>query len=346
MPGARRKRINDGVADEGAGDPKTLVKLDRFVAERAPGWSELERLSAGARRKPERLGPDGVRSLGALYRGAAADLALARRKFPGDPVVARLEELVGRARHLVYDAKTRRSSALHFFSRRYWRLVASRPLPLLIAAALLIAPAALAGGWAASDPDKAVGLVPGEFRSVAEPREEGTDLGLSLEEQGTFATQILTNNIRVTFLAFAGGISAGLLTAALTLYNGVVLGAAAGLSVSGGNGTTFYELVAAHGVLELSCIVVAAAAGLRMGWALVEPGRGTRLSAVMAEARNAVEIVLGTAPWLVVAGLVEGFITPRGLGFVTVTVVGFGLASVYWGLVVWRGREPQQVRAA
>jgi uncharacterized membrane protein SpoIIM required for sporulation len=313
------------------------MKLDRFVAERGPEWAELERLSSSARGRPERLGPDGVRSLAALYRGAAADLALARRRFAGDPVVGRLEELVGRARHLVYDSKTRRTSLFEFFGHRYWRAVAARPLPLLIAGALLFAPAVLAGGWAASDPERAVGLVPGEFRSVAEPREPGTDLGLTLEEQGTFATQIFTNNIRVTFLAFAGGISAGLLTAALTLYNGVILGAAAGLSVAAGNGKAFYELVTAHGVLELSCIVVAAAAGLRMGWALVEPGRGTRLAAVAAEARIAVEIILGTAPWLVLAGLVEGFITPRGLGFVTVTVIGFGLAIVYWTLVFWRG---------
>jgi len=94
-------------------------------------------------------------------------------------------------------------------------------------------------------------------------------------------------------------------------------------------------------VLELSCVVVASAAGLRMGWALVSPGRRRRRGvALAAEARVAVEIVLGTAPWLVLAGLVEGFITPRGLGLGPVIVVGVTLGAVYWALVLWRGRKP------
>jgi uncharacterized membrane protein SpoIIM required for sporulation len=96
-------------------------------------------------------------------------------------------------------------------------------------------------------------------------------------------------------------------------------------------------------VLELSCIVVAGAAGLRFGWALVEPGRKTRRDALAAEARQSVQIVLGTAPWLVVAGLVEGFLTPSGLGLPVVLAVGFGLGALYWGLVVALGRATRTV---
>jgi uncharacterized membrane protein SpoIIM required for sporulation len=90
-------------------------------------------------------------------------------------------------------------------------------------------------------------------------------------------------------------------------------------------------------VLELSGIVVAGAAGLRMGWALIDPGNRTRGEALRSEARAAVEIVLGTAPWLVVAGLVEGFLTPAGAGLDAVLAVGLSLGAVYWGLVLWRG---------
>jgi len=75
-----------------------------------------------------------------------------------------------------------------------------------------------------------------------------------------------------------------------------------------------------------------------MGWALVSPGHRRRGVALAAEARVAVEIVLGTAPWLVLAGLVEGFITPRGLGLGPVIGVGATLGAVYWALVLWRGR--------
>src|SRR5450432_4031762 len=109
------------------------------------------------------------------------------------------------------------------------------------------------------------------------------------------------------------------------------------MAIGAGNGRSFFELVTAHGVLELSCIIVAGAAGLRLGWAIVDPGNRTRGEALRQEARAAIEIFLGTAPWLVVAGLVEGFLTPSGTGLPTVLAVGFSLGAVYWGLVLWRG---------
>jgi len=321
------------------------VSVGRFLEERGPLWQELRALGAEARRKPERLGPARVRRLGELYRATAADLATARRAYPGHPVVEQLEALVGRSRHLVYDAPTRRGSVLAFVSRGYWRLVASRPWPLLIATVCLFGPALLAAAWALRDPGAAAGLAPGEYQAVTEPRPGGTDLGLSPDEKATFASEIFTNNIRVAILAFAGGILLGLGTAAVLLFNGVLLGTVSGLAIEAGNGRPFFELVTSHGVLELSCIVVTGAAGLRFGWALVEPGRRPRLVALGEEGREAVQIILGTAPWLVLAGLVEGFLTPSGEGLATVIAVGVALGALYWGLVfglgrVRAGREP------
>ena len=315
------------------------MNLDRFLEDRQPAWAELEELVGAAGRRLERLHPDAIRRLGALYRSGAADLALARARFPGDPVVGRLEDLIGRARDLVYDAPTRRPSLVRFFAGDYWRLVAGRPLPLVVSALLLLAPASLAGSWALGDPGAAGGLVPPEYRAVAEPRPEGGHLGLTAEEQAAFSSQIFTNNIRVSFLAFAGGIAAGLVTALVVMYNGLLLGTVAGLATGAGNGGTFVELVTAHGVLELSCIVVSSAAGLRLGWALVVPGRITRVESLAREGRRSVAIVLGTAPWLVLAGLVEGFVTPSGFGLPAVVVVGFALALLYWGLAGRLGRR-------
>jgi uncharacterized membrane protein SpoIIM required for sporulation len=83
---------------------------------------------------------------------------------------------------------------------------------------------------------------------------------------------------------------------------------------------------------------VAGAAGLRMGWAVVDPGRRRRRVALAEEARAGAELALGTAPWLVLAGVVEGFVTPAGLGVGPALAVGFGLAAVYWALAWRRGR--------
>jgi uncharacterized membrane protein SpoIIM required for sporulation len=314
------------------------VNLDRFLRERSASWAELDALLSAAGRRPERLGAQGVRRLGELYRATAADLALARSRWPGDPVTLRLDERVSRARHLVYDTPARRDSLLTFVTRDYWRAIRARRLQLAIAAALLFGSAGLSGAWADHDPGAAAGLVPAAYESVTQPRPHGSDLRLSRSERAGFAGRIFTNNIRVTLLAFAAGIAAGIGTALLLLVNGVMLGVVAGLAVGSGNGRVFFELVTAHGVLELSCIVVASAAGLAMGWALIEPGTETRARALGLEARDAIKLVLGTAPWLVVAGLIEGLLTPTGLGLEAVIAVGFGVAGVFWGLVAFAGR--------
>jgi len=314
------------------------VNLDRFVADRVESWRELEGLVGAAKGRTERLGATRARRLGALYRSSAADLAVARRAFPGHPTVAALEQRVSAARHLVYRAPTRRESVVYFFKRGYWQTVWERPLFLALSAALLFGSALLAGVWADRAPGAAAGLVPGAYQAVTQPRPHGSDLRLPEAQRSAMASQIFTNNIRVTFLALAAGVTAGLGTALVLLLNGVQLGVVGGLAVGTGNGPVFFELVTAHGLLELSCIVVAGAAGMRLGWALVAPGRRTRSESMRREGRKAVSIVLGTTPWLVLAGLVEGFLTPSGLTVADAVAIGAPLAVAYWALVVALGR--------
>jgi uncharacterized membrane protein SpoIIM required for sporulation len=312
------------------------LNLDRFHATRGARWAELEELVKRAGGKPERLGPDGVRRIGRLYRAVAADLALARRSFPGDPVVPRLERLTVSARQAVYAERASRLSPVRFFARDYWVRVRERPGLLLVAAALMIVPGLLGGLWAGEDPGAAIGLVPEEFLGTVES--PGGDRGLTGEESGVFSSSVFTNNIQVAFTALAAGIAAGVGTVLVLLYNGLILGVVFGLTIENGQGLPLVEQVASHGLLELSCIIVAAAAGLRIGEAILRPGRRRRGDALVDEARGAVETVLGTAPWLVLAGFVEGYVSPSGIGWVGATAVGAGLAGVFWALVVVRGR--------
>ncbi len=315
-----------------------MLNVDAFLSERRPSWEELEALVGKAGRRPEKLGPARVFELGRRYRSAAADLAFARRSFPGDPAVAYLEGLVDRARHLVYDAPTLRGSFWRFAKNDYWRLVLERKLALLLAAALLFGPAFLSGAWAWSDPGHAAGVVPAAYRSVTEPRPQGDNTQLSPSERDALSSEIFTNNIYVTFLAFATGIFLGLGAAVVLITNGVLLGTVARARDRVREwACVFFELVVAHGVLELTCITVAGAAGLRLGWSFVDPGLQTRLASLAAEARRTVAIVLGTAPWLVVAGLTEGFVTGSGESLAAVLAVGLTLGVAYWTLALWRG---------
>jgi len=314
------------------------VNLEEFTRQGRDRWRELERALARAGAKPERLGPEGVVALGRLYRSSVADLALARRRFPGDPIVARLEDLVARGRSAVYDSEPRRARLWSFLAQGYWRRVREAPWALAVSFGLLGAAILVGWVWAQQDPGAAIGVVPGSFRSSGPPGQH--TLNLSVDQSAAISAGIFTNNIQVTFLAFAGGVAAGLLTAGLLLYNGLLLGVLGSLTGQVGEGRLFLDLVVPHGVLELSCIGVAAAAGMRLGAALVAPGLVPRGVALRRAAVPAVEVVLGTIPWLVVAGLVEGFVTPTRLPLGAAIALGVGLAAVYWTLVAWRGRAP------
>ncbi len=314
------------------------MTLERFLSEREADWRALEALLAAARGKPERLGAERLLSLGARYRAVAADLAFARRAFPGDPICARLERLTLAARQAVYADESGRRSLLHFLTTGYYRRVLERPVPLLIATAMLFTPMLLAAIWALDDPAAAIGIVPAQFQGAAEPGSGAGAGSLSYAQEAALSSEILTNNIRVGFMAVAGGMLAGLGTAAVTIFNGGFIGAIAGLAIGGESGERFFSLVVPHGVLELSTIVVEATAGLRLGWAMIEPGTLTRVQSVRAEARPAIELVLGTIPWVVLAGLVEGFVTGSAPDLTTAVVIGTGLGVVFWTLVVWRGR--------
>lgn len=320
------------------------MKVERFIGEREPDWRELDALlRAGRRGRRVRRDARSVLRLAALYRGAAADLALARRSHPGDPIVVRLESLVARARQAVYAEQPRRGSLASFFGRTYWVRVRERPAALALAIALLLVPAVLAIAWALTDGGAAIGLVPEQFRRAVEPV---GDTGMTTAQTAAFSSAVMTNNIQVTFLAFAAGIFCGLGTALVVAYNGAVLGALAGGAIANGNGAAFAEFVTAHGVIELSCIAVTAAAGMRMGYALVAPGPRPRAQALVGEARASIAIVLGTVPWVILAGVIEGFVTRAGFGLVPGIVLGVGVGALFWTLVVVRGRPQEAAGAA
>ncbi len=304
---------------------------------RQGAWTELDGLLRRARGRPERLGPDGVLRLGELYRGAVADLARGRRSSPTDPAVRALAELVNRARATIYVVPPRKGSVGQYVKAGYWQAVRRHGRVVLLAWVLLLGSAVLAAVWAAHDPGAAAGVVPGSIAGGGGGPDRA--IGLAAGQAAALSITIFTNNIGVTFSTFASGIALGIAPAFFLLYNGLLLGAVMGIGTATSHGTDVVELIAPHGVLELSCIAVSAAAGMRMGWALVEPGTRGRFEALADAAPQAVTLVLATAPWLVLAGLVEGFVTPHHLPLVPALAIGVGLAAPYWALVASLGRS-------
>lgn len=309
--------------------------LAAFVQQRQARWDEFSALLDEAGRRPERLEGSRIRRLASLYRATAADLVAARRRFPSSPVVDRLEMLVRRGQGLIYERSSRRANLADFFADRYWMLLWERRRPVALATALLVVPALVMGLWALSAPEAVRGLVPAQFLWVTEAN--STDQGMGVVGLAGFSTFVLVNNIRVALTAFVAGITWGVGTALLIGYNGLLFGGLAGLAAGAGNLGLLGEATLAHGVLELSCIVVAGGAGLSLGRAMLRPGHRTRREAMADEARQSLLIAAGTAPWLVVAGLVEGYASRVGLSLLPTAVIGLLLGGAFWVLVWWRG---------
>jgi uncharacterized membrane protein SpoIIM required for sporulation len=320
------------------------MNLERFLSERAESWSELERLVSASKGRAASLGPDDIRRMGELYRTAAADLALARRSFPEADGTVRLERLVAAAHVLVYGRPAEGETARQFLGRTLWRRLFENGMCIALAAAVLFGAVVLGVLWALYQPVAAAGLLPAGSHITAHTR--GAFYGISVPARGGLAVAIFVNNIEVSILAIGGGFTFGLLTAFSLAYNGALIGVLGTLEWRGGGADQFFRLVLPHGLLELSCITLAGAAGFGIARALVDPGTRTRSAALAETLPRLGASVVGVVLFLVVAGLTEGFITPWDLPLPAAVAVGVTLAGAFWAAVAVRGRPAGAVRAS
>jgi uncharacterized membrane protein SpoIIM required for sporulation len=318
--------------------------IDRFVGERREHWQRLEELLARRRGLAGRT-PDEIEELGRLYRRSTSDLAVARRDFPQDPLTRYLEQLVGRAHPAVYRRPRDDWRALGRFYRAgfprafraSWRYVA-------VAAALFVVPFVTA--IAATTADPIAGRIILSSRPFVEQVERGQSwLEIEEGERSLAASLIMTNNIQVAFLAFAGGALFGVGSAFVLLSNGLMLGAVVGLASAHGLGPALGDFVAAHGGIELSVIFIAGGAGLQLGHALLAPGLLPRRQALGRASRQAIRLLGGCVPLLVVAGLLEGLVSPSALPTSAKLAVGGGATAVMYAYLLLAGRDHSSVRA-
>ncbi|MBX2999553.1 MAG: stage II sporulation protein M [Caldilineaceae bacterium] len=311
------------------------MRMDTFVGRRQADWRRLETLVKTAKSSAESLSAGDLYELGRLYRSATSDLALAQRDFPSAQVTIYLNQLVARTYALLYREEPLRWQQFKQFYRERFPLYFRQLWPYTAAAFLIfLIPALVAFGVVWADPDTIytfLGATPGT-RELVRSVEEGklwTDIAPSVRSAAS--AMILTNNIGVMFMAFAGSATAGIFTLFILLLNGVNIGAVFGLlqahSLSGG----LAEFVIAHGFIELSVIFLAGGCGLYVGEALIRPGLLSRKDALVVRARLAVAVILGCVPLLILAGIIEGFISPSGLPWVLKLLVGTGTGvALYW----------------
>ncbi|TDD73030.1 stage II sporulation protein M [Jiangella aurantiaca] len=305
------------------------MDLDAFVAAHRAEWDRLEQL---VRRRGRLTGPE-TDELVALYRAASTHLSTLRSAAPDPVLLGRLSALVARARTAIAGAHdpgwrdvvrflTVGFPAAVYLNRRWW-----------IGAALAFAVVSVAvAWWVAANPSVQASIgAPEEIRQLVEHDFEDY---YSENPAGSFAARVWVNNAWVAAACLALGVFLGIPVVYVLWTNAVNVAASAGLMAAAGRLDVFFGLITPHGLLELTAVFVAAGAGLRLGWTVVDPGPRSRGEALAETGRATLGMALGLAGVLLVSGVIEAFVTPSGLPTWGRIAIGV-LAEVLFLAYVW-----------
>jgi uncharacterized membrane protein SpoIIM required for sporulation len=306
---------------------------NRWIERRRSSWDRLRTLlgvieSQGVRSLPSA----DLREMALLYRQVASDLSALRQERSARSLEADLNLLLGQAHALIYSRRKAGFSDLWpFFAKEYPRLF-RRLLPFTLASLMLFLAGAIAGSLLTlvRPQFERQLLGPAMIRTI-ERREMWTESVNSMAPQAS--SSIMTNNLAVTFTVFAAGLTAGLGTFYMIAWNGVLIGVIATACHQAQMSLKLWSFVAAHGSLELPAIIVAGGAGLRLAYGLLFPGMYSRRHSLALGGSESVRLVSGVVPMLVIAGILEGFLSPSSapvwLKFVTAALL-FTLLVLWW----------------
>ncbi len=282
------------------------MDVDAYAAAHAAEWQRLDDLLG-------RRGLSGaeIDELVGLYQRTATHLSVVRSSSPDPALVSWLTRLVARARFAVtgaLDARWRDAArflavgfpAACYRSRAWW----------LGVAAAVLGVATVIAAWIAGDPQVQASIAaPEEVRRLVEVEFEAY---YSSNPAASFAFGVWVNNAWIAAMCLVAGVLT--LPVLYVLWqNTLSLGVTGGLMAANDRLDLFFGLITPHGLLELTAVFVAAGAGLRLGWTLIDPGPRPRGEAVAAEGRATVAMALGVAVLLAVSGVIEAFVTPSGL---------------------------------
>jgi uncharacterized membrane protein SpoIIM required for sporulation len=291
--------------------------IHTFINTRKGRWERLETLVEALKRgETKKLTSSDLHDINRLYREATADLARLQVFRQEDSIPEELEtylnDLVGRAYGQIYRNPPPSWSSLWTFLRTTFPRTFRETLPWTLLA-LSVFGLGFAYGFGASLTDQAFVplVVPPHLIQKVEEGQVWFDSILAIKPLAS--SMIMTNNVTVSFLAFAFGITFGLGTLYLMAFNGLLVGALAGLCHTHGLSIPFWSFVLPHGVIELTAIFIAGAGGFLLATALIAPGDLLRKDALIQRARQAGRLTLGCVPLLIAAGLIEGFFSPAPL---------------------------------
>jgi uncharacterized membrane protein SpoIIM required for sporulation len=323
------------------------ILSNQWLQKRRPYWDRLGALiaqsDAAGSMALARLSRAELRELALLYRQVAADLSVLRKDSTSRVYAQHVNELLARAHHIIYSGRKTNAVTLLRFLRDEYPAVFQRQLSFVLASlAVTVAWGIIGAVITAARPEFMRHFLGPEMIATMERHEMWTKSVVSIKPLASSA--IMTNNLSVSFITFAGGIIFGLGTFWLLLFNGMMLGVVGQACHHYGMSLSLWSFVAPHGSLELPAIIIAGGAGFRLGHAMLFPGALRWRDSVARGGVDAARLVSGIIPMLVIAGTLEGFFSPSDAPVWLKFTVG---AMLFTLLMLWLFRPlPNSARAS
>lgn len=288
------------------------MDISRFIREHKSQWTELEQLLLQLSKRKRSLQASHVNKFTELYKTASAHLATLQTHSPADETTVYLNHLVAQAHNTMYkDSQTSSTQMKEFFLHYFPSLIQARSLFVGFAFILFVLGGLLGFLSVWHDPLNLALIMPGGMAENIDPSKTADPRG-DLHSP-LISTAIMTNNIRVAVLAFISGITLGIGTIYLMISNGLLVGALAAVYMQSGKSYVFWAYILPHGIIELTAIFIAGGAGLYMGYRFFVPGPYPRKLLFLESAKESAQLLIGTIPLFIIAGLIEGYITPSTL---------------------------------
>ncbi|MEH2304126.1 stage II sporulation protein M [Nostoc sp.] len=289
------------------------MNIQRWIARRESNWQRLDALLKQIEKRGlKSLRAAEIRELASLYRSVAADLARARTQQISNTLIQSLQSLTTRAYTQIYQGSRRQEwqAILEFYRWGLPDVVQKTFAYIAVATALFLLGVLVAWWYSWQNPSFMTLIVPESL--ITKVRDEHKLwMGSIVGVEPLASSSITINNLSVSFGAVAGGITIGLYTAYLMIFNGLLIGAVGTLVGQNNLAYPFWAFVFPHGSLELPAIFFAGGAGFLLARAILFPGKYRRGDALKFYGSQAVQLVFGIVPMLMIAGTIEGFFSPN-----------------------------------
>ncbi|MEB3340397.1 stage II sporulation protein M [Okeania sp.] len=291
------------------------MNINRWIRRREKNWKHLDSLLRKVEDKGlKSLSATQIQEMASLYRSVSADLARAKTHQVGTILEQDLQRLTARSYTQIYQGKRKQEwlAVWEFCQWGFPAIVQETWAYTAVGTAFFLVAGLVAWWYSWQDPVFMSLVVPESLISQVRDRQElwmGSIVGI----EPLASSNIIINNLRVSFSVVAGGISGGVYTIYLLVFNGLLIGSISALVGQHNLAFPFWAFVFPHGALELPAIFFAGGAGLLIARAILFPGKYRRVDALKFYGFQAAQLIFGVVGLLVIAGIVEGFFSPNPL---------------------------------